>query len=416
MSLGNLVFSFLAFVMIIYLIRHYVFTAITLIYGRDSRTCLNGGEGFEPFVSIIVPAHNEEKVIGRLLKRICEFSYPREKLEVVVVDDGSTDKTGKIVEAFAKENSFIKPLHRSSACGKAAALNEALKYVSGELVYFFDADYIPDVDFIECANRAFSDLKVGAVQSRISVLNFEKKVSKVVSLERIGGYRVDQLARDILGLIPQFGGTAGGVRRSLLEALGDFNESVLAEDTDLTFRIYRSGYKIRYLLDVGSYEEAVEGWLEYWRQRSRWAKGHMQCFFKHFLPLIMSENLTFRERLDGLLLLSIYFVPVLVGLGWIFGGLCLFFGYGLGAGNAALILTLIYFVSGNIAPLSEIIVGAILEKRLRLCKYLPFLFLAFILNVFICTKAIIEILFWRLRGKSRLKWDKTVHKGMLSIG
>jgi cellulose synthase/poly-beta-1,6-N-acetylglucosamine synthase-like glycosyltransferase len=89
----------------------------------------------------------------------------------------------------------------------------------------------------------------------------------------------------------------------------------LAEDTDLTFRVYLAGYKIRYLPSVGSYEEAVEGWLGYWRQRKRWAKGHMQCFFKHFLPLIRSRNLTFREKLDGLLLVSIYFVSILVGLG-----------------------------------------------------------------------------------------------------
>jgi cellulose synthase/poly-beta-1,6-N-acetylglucosamine synthase-like glycosyltransferase len=155
----------------------------------------------------------------------------------------------------------------------------------------------------------------------------------------------------------------------------------------------------------------VEGWLGYWRQRKRWAKGHMQCFFKHFLPLIRSRNLTFREKLDGLLLLSIYFIPILVGLGWLLGFLCFLLGYGLFAGRTALLLTLIYFVSGNLAPLSEIIVGVILEKRLGLLRYIPLLFVAFTLNVFICTKAFFEILVWKMRGKACLKWDKTVHKG-----
>jgi len=398
--------------MIVYLIRHYVFTAIVLIYGRGSRQYLNGGGDNRPFVSVVIPAHNEEEVIGRLLKRICEFTYPKERLQVLVVDDGSTDGTGKTVDEFACKYDFIEPLHRKHAVGKAGALNEALRHVNGEFVYFFDADYVPDVDYLENMNRGFFDLKVGIVQSNIRVLNLDKHVSKVVSLERVGGYRVDQLARDILGLIPQFGGTAGGVRRSLLESLGGFDEDSLAEDTDLTFRVYLAGYKIRYLPDVGSYEEAVDNWLAYWRQRTRWAKGHMQCAFKYFLPLIRSKNLSFREKLDGFLLLNIYFVPVLIGFGWLITGLGFILGYSLGTERAALILTLVYFVSGNTAPLSEVIVGVILERRLHLCKYIPMLLVAFVLNVFICTKAFVEILFWRLRGKQRMKWDKTVHKGM----
>lgn len=138
----------------------------------------------------------------------------------------------------------------------------------------------------------------------------------------------------------------------------------MAEDTDLTFRVCLAGYKIRYLLDVNSYEEAVDGWLAYWRQRERWAKGHMQCAFKHFLPLVRSRNLSFREKLDSFLLLNIYFVPVLIRLGWLIGELSFALGYGLGTGSAALALTLVYFVSGNVAPLSEVIVGVILEGAL----------------------------------------------------
>ena len=407
----DLVFFPLAFVMIVYLIRHYVFTGIVLIYGRGVRRFSNGGGCFKPFVSVVVPARNEEKVVGRLLERICEFSYLKDKLQVIVVDDGSTDRTGKIVDEFAQRYGFIRVLHRKFAVGKAAALNEALQYVCGEFVYFFDADYVPDVDFVERMNCAFSDLRVGAVQGYIDVLNLGKRVSNVVFLERLGGYRVDQLARDILGLIPQFGGTSGGVRRCLLESFGGFDENVLAEDTDLTFRVCLAGYRVRYLLDVGSSEEAVDGWRGYWRQKRRWAKGHMQCAFKYFLPVLRSKSLSFGEKLDGLLLLLIYFVPVLIGLGWVLGALCFFFGHGLGGGKTAFVLTVVYFVSGNVAPLSEVIVGAVLERHRRFCKFLPLLFVAFVLNVFICTCALIEILVWRLRGKSHLRWEKTIHNG-----
>jgi len=98
-------------------------------------------------------------------------------------------------------------------------------------------------------------------------------VTRLVALERTGGYRVDQFARDNLGLIPQFGGTVGGFRRSLIESLGGWDADMLAEDTDLTFKVYLAGYKVRYVNDAECYEEAVENWRSYWRQRSRWAKG-----------------------------------------------------------------------------------------------------------------------------------------------
>jgi cellulose synthase/poly-beta-1,6-N-acetylglucosamine synthase-like glycosyltransferase len=411
----GLMFLALASVMTCYLIRHYIFTMIICIYGRDSQRRDSkrrfGDGGWKPLVSVIVPAHNEEKVIGRLLQRITEFTYPKDLLQVIVVDDGSTDGTGEIIDAFAEENKFITSLHRESASGKPAALNEALRFVRGEVVYFLDADYVPDVDFIEISNCAFLDSKVGAVQGNIHVLNLEKRVSKVASLERFAGFRVNQLARTILGLVTQFGGTAGGVRRSLLESIGGFNEEALTEDTDLTFRVYMKGYTVLQSLSACSHEEAVEGWRDYWRQRSRWAKGHMQCAFKYFLPLIKNKNLTFKAKLDGLLLLSIYFVPVLVGLGWLLGGLCLLFGYGMEAVNGVLIITGFYLFFGNVAPLSEVIVGAALEKQLRRCKYIPLLFIAFFLNIFLCIKAFLEILGWRLNGKSHLKWDKTVHNG-----
>jgi cellulose synthase/poly-beta-1,6-N-acetylglucosamine synthase-like glycosyltransferase len=164
-------------------------------------------------------------------------------------------------------------------------------------------------------------------------------------------------------------------------------------------------------LNAESYEEAVDGWRGYWRQRYRWSRGHMQCAFKHLLPLMRSKSLTLKEKLDGFLLLNVYFVPVLVGFGWLLGGLCFLLGYGLWTGYTALFVTLIYFASGNIAPLSEVIVGAILDKRGRFCVYLPFMFLAFFLNVFICTKALIDLLVAKICGNPSAKWDKTAHKG-----
>jgi len=410
MDLIRIIYLALTTPMILYLIRHYVFAAITLIYGRNNQPAKENCKRCIHQVSIIIPAHNEESVIGQLLERIANLAYPKEKMQVIVVNDGSSDKTGKIINSYSKKYKFIKAIHTPKAGGKPAALNVALKHATNKLICFFDADYQPDIHFVEKITTKFSDTKIAAVQSNIRVSNTNSPVAKVVSLERIGGYRVDQLARNILDLIPQFGGTAGAVRRDVLDLIGNFDENMLAEDTDLTFRIYLAGYKIHYTLDTGSYEEAVDSWPKYWRQRSRWSKGHMQCAFKHMFQLLKSKNLTLKQKLDGILLLNIYFLPILIGLSWLLTIICLLLGYGLDFRNATLI-TLIYFAAGNIAPLCEVIVGAILEKRKKLLKYLPLLFLAFILNVLICTKSLLEILVSKILKKKQLKWNKTEHKG-----
>jgi cellulose synthase/poly-beta-1,6-N-acetylglucosamine synthase-like glycosyltransferase len=411
MTLIQLLFALLALVMITYLLRHYAFTTTVLRYGRDPKNVHENATDPQPPVSVIIPAHNEEKVIGTLLQRIIELNYPKEKLDVIVINDASTDATEKIIEKYAKQHSHIRLMCRHTATTKAAALNEAIKHTKGELVYFFDADYVPSHDFIEKANQAFLNPKVGCAQTNIKVSNETTTVSKVVSLERIGSYRVDQLARHILGLVPQFGGTAGGIRRSLLESIGGFNEKALTEDTDLTMRIYLQGHKVAYIVDTGSYEEAVENWRSYWHQRKRWATGHMQCALKHLWPLIKSRNLTLKEKIDGFLLLNIYSVPVLIGLGWLLAGFCLFLGIELWTGETALIVTLAYLIAGNVAPLSGVLVGAILNKRLKLCRYIPILMLAFLLNVFICTKALIDIVIAKICRKPPAKWNKTTHNG-----
>lgn len=195
-----------------YLIRHYIFTITVLKSAqKPKRTATVANASFQPVVSILIPARNEEKVIGRLLQRMTELTYPKDKTQIIVIDDGSTDETGNITEEYSKNYSFIKVIHRDKkhgGLGKASALNVSFKYAKGEIILCFDADYYPQRDIIEKLTREFDNPKVGAVQGRVVVLNEpQNMVTRLVALERIGGYRVDQEARDSLGLIAQFGGT-----------------------------------------------------------------------------------------------------------------------------------------------------------------------------------------------------------------
>lgn len=205
-------FLILTALMMAYLIRHYIFTLTVLKnVQKHKKAVASENRTYQPTVSILVPACNEENVIGRILQRMTELTYPKDKLQIITIDDASTDGTGKIAEQYSETYDYIKVVHRNEEegrKGKASALNAGFKHAKGEIILCFDADYYPQRDILEKLTEEFVDPKVGAVQGRVTVLNEPQNiVTRLVALERIGGYRVDQQARDDLGLITQFGGT-----------------------------------------------------------------------------------------------------------------------------------------------------------------------------------------------------------------
>src|SRR4030067_2012396 len=199
--------------MIAYLARHYVFTLSVLRKAKKTeKFAVSANVKLEPTVSILIPARDEEMVIGRLLRRMTELTYPQNKLEIIVTDDASSDSTGRIADDYARQFSFIKVLHRSKADGgngKAAATNAGYEHATGEILLCFDADYCPQKDIVEKLVEKFRDSKVGAVQGRVVVLNEPQNlVTRLVALERIGGYRGGQEDRGEVSLLTHFGGIA----------------------------------------------------------------------------------------------------------------------------------------------------------------------------------------------------------------
>ena len=410
-------FALLIAVMVVYLVRHYVFTLTALRRAKNATEApANVHADFQPTVAILIPAHNEEKVIGRLLQWMTELTYPKDKLQVTVINDGSSDTTGKIADEYSNRYKFIKVLQRDKrdgGKGKAAAMNAGFKQSIGEIILCFDADYCPQKDIVEKLTREFADPTVGAVQGRVVVLNEPQNiVTRLVALERIGGYRVDQEARDKLNLIPQFGGTVGGFRRSLLESIGGWDESTLAEDTDLTFRARLACFKIRYVGDAECYEEAVDNWKAYWNQRYRWARGHMQCCIRHSWKVLKSKKLGTREKIDGLLLLHVYFMPIIALLSSVIGISLILFEPSMMVSALWLSMPIfLYSVVGNFAPFFEVGAGAYLDGRTRIQWLIPLLIFTFLYNIPICTKAFLDLLVSKLRGNDRNVWVKTTHLG-----
>jgi cellulose synthase/poly-beta-1,6-N-acetylglucosamine synthase-like glycosyltransferase len=412
------IFLFFTMIMVAYLVRHYVFTITVLRKNKKPASPRVVSDGsYEPTVSVLIPARDEELVIGRLLQRMIQLTYPQDKLQILVIDDASSDGTGKVAEEFAKRYRFIEVLHRdekTGGTGKASAMNAGLERSAGEIVLCFDADYYPQKDIVEKLVKEFVDPAVGAVQGRPVVLNEAQNiVTRLVTLERIGGYRVDQEAREQLRLIPQFGGTVGGFRRSVVEEAGGFDESMLTEDTDLTFTVYLAGYKVRYAGDAECYEEAVDCWKAYWRQRHRWARGHMQVCFKHAFRVLLSRKLNVKEKIDGLLLLNMYFIPVLTLVAFCIGVSLIIL-----SGSSPLFDALWFFVplsfysqAGNFAPFFEIGIGAYLDGRTRIQFLIPLLFLSYMYNILICTKALLDLFAAKLLRKKQTNWAKTHHFG-----
>jgi cellulose synthase/poly-beta-1,6-N-acetylglucosamine synthase-like glycosyltransferase len=206
-------YSILA-LLILYFIRHFLFTMNRAFRTQDSLFIAIEDSSL-PTVTIIVPAHNEEKVIADALNSLLNQDYPANLFEIIPLNDRSSDKTKSIIDRFALIHpGRIKPYHRTEGkAGKSAALKEVCATLTSEIIIVFDADYIPAPKLLRNLVAPFIDPEVGAVMGRVVPVNAGKNLlTRVLDLERSAGYQVDQQARANLQLLPQYGGTVGGVR------------------------------------------------------------------------------------------------------------------------------------------------------------------------------------------------------------
>lgn len=406
----KLYFIFTVIIMVIYGIRHYIFTYDRL-YHPQRKYYQDIIDSEEPAVSVIIPMHNEEAVAADVLRAIGRSDYPENKLEIIPVNDFSDDKTQVILDEYAAVDRRIHPLHRYKGDkGKPAALNEALKLAEGEIIIVFDADYIPARSLVKKLVTAFLDPQVGAVMGRVVPVNTNKNVlTRLLDLERAGGYQVDQQARYNMDLIPQYGGTVGGFRKDLLIDTGLFNIRVLAEDTELTYRLFCRGWKVSYANSAECYEEVPESWEVRARQIQRWSRGHNQCMWRYFFPILKSTYLNFWEKLDGLLLLVIYVMPVILLLGLI-DSLLLFFldEMSIIAGWLFLVFLGAYNTFGNFAPFFEIGTACFLDGDKQRAFLLPYIAFNFYFYMWFITKGFFQSIIDLITHR-KTEWQKTKH-------
>ena len=404
----KLYFIFTVVVMVIYGIRHYIFTYNRLYYPQR-KYCQDILDTDVFSVSVVIPMHNEEAVAEGVLQALLRSDYPEDKLEIIPINDFSEDKTQEILDKYAQTDKRVHPLHRFEGDrGKPAALNEAMKLAKGEIIIVFDADYIPARDLVRKLSIGFLDPQVGAVMGRVVPVNTSKNIlTRLLDLERSGGYQVDQQARYNMDLLPQYGGTVGGFRKALLMDTGSFNIRVLAEDTELTYRLFCRGWKVSYANSAECYEEAPESWEVRARQIQRWSRGHNQCMWRYFVPVLKSTYLNFWEKLDGLLLLCIYMMPVILLLGLI-DSLLLFFmdEMHIIAGWLFLIFLGAYNTFGNFAPFFEIGTACFLDGARQRVFLLPYIAFNFYFYMWFITKGFFQSILDLITHR-KATWQKT---------
>jgi cellulose synthase/poly-beta-1,6-N-acetylglucosamine synthase-like glycosyltransferase/peptidoglycan/xylan/chitin deacetylase (PgdA/CDA1 family) len=242
------------------------------------REHMHYGSSFAPFVSVIVPAFNEELVIGNTINSLLASDYDR--FEIIVVDDGSTDRTSEVVKQEFAAEARVRLLTVSNR-GKAAALNTGLTDAKGEIIIALDADTLFGPQTIGALANRFFDPEVGAVAGNAKVGNRTNIITRWQALEYITAQNMDRRGFASLNCITVVPGAVGAWRRDLLVAAGGFSSDTLAEDQDLTLEIRRLGYKIGYEDTAVAWTEAPDRLRSLARQRFRWAYGTLQCMWKH---------------------------------------------------------------------------------------------------------------------------------------
>lgn len=282
---------------------------------RRARTYGPRQPGYHPFVSVIVPAYNEERVITGTIRSILRSNY--RNLEVVVVDDGSEDRTWEVASRLAKRSPRLKVFSRNNG-GKAKALDYGIRVARGSIVIGIDADTVFTPSTVGRLVRHFADPHVGAVSGSVKVGNVTNTLTRWQALDYTIGIHVERNAQAFLNAITIVPGACGAWRKSAVIRAGGYSNQTLAEDFDLTLSLQRIGYKVMQDNSAVAYTESPLDVRGLFKQRFRWIFGNMQTFWKH-------RDMIFRRRYGWLgmytlpsaifsMAIPILFVPIVLAV------------------------------------------------------------------------------------------------------
>lgn len=399
-TFNNIIFILFYSVLFIFSLRLSIL--LYLAFKHKKRTRLSStGDSFHPFVSVVIAAYNEEKVISRTIESVLKSNYVN--FEVIVVDDGSIDRTLMIIKENFSNHKKVHLIHKKNG-GKASAINTGIKKANGDIIISIDADTIISPDAISLLVRHFKDERVAAVSGNIKVGNMRNLLTIWQYVEYVTGFNLEKRAFAMLNCVTVVPGALGAWRKQVFEKIGYFTADTLAEDTDMSLRILREGYKIAIDEQAYAYTEAPENSRDFLKQRYRWNFGTLQCFWKHKKAFggIKHKSLGF-IALPNMLLFQFLF-PLFAPF------LDLLFVLGLFSGNIkeSLLFYAIYLLTDFF-----ICLFAFRLEKLSLKPLIP-LFLQRIIYRYMLLWISWKSLFAALKG-TRVSWDKLKRSGNLKV-
>lgn len=255
------------------------------VYNTDGRIPLKE----YPMVTVMVPAHNEGIVIQKTVKSLMQFNYPKDKYEVIVINDNSSDNSAEVLaelqEIYGKDRlEIINTDAITGGKGKSNALNIAFKQAKGSVLAIYDADNTPDKDaLILLVENLMSDEKLGAVIGKFRTRNRNASIlTRFVNIETLAYQCMNQAGRYFFFKLCTIPGTNFVIKRSIVEEMGGWDTKALSEDTEISFRIYRMGYYIKMMPLAVTWEQEPHLLKVWFRQRTRWAKGNLYVLIKNF--------------------------------------------------------------------------------------------------------------------------------------
>ncbi len=264
---------------------------------------------YTPYVSILIPAHNEENVIENTIANISQIQYPH--YEIIVIDDRSTDSTLKVLENISNKYN-IKYFSRTKEAfpGKSAVLNDALKIARGEAILVFDADARVKPDFLKELIPLLEPQQVGAVQARKVIINREQNLLTRCQDNEMAVDTHFQVGRDSVKGAVELRGNGELIKRAALEDVGGWNIYTVTDDLDLSTRMQIKGWDVRFCADVCVWEEGVPSYIPLLKQRRRWIEGSIRRYLEHFYDVLISKDMSLRVSLDMTAYITEFILPV----------------------------------------------------------------------------------------------------------
>lgn len=267
-------------------------------------------EAFKPFVSIMIPAHNEESVISHTIETVLNLDYPN--FEIIAIDDRSTDNTASVLKDLEKKYpnkviAFIRP--KDAFPGKSAVLNDALAFAKGEAILVFDADATMEPDFLTNLVYELEPKDVGAVQARKIVRNKDVNILTRCQNNEMTMDTHFQVGRDSVKGAVELRGNGELIRREALEDIGGWNNYTITDDLDMSTRLHIKGWDVRFCANTAVYEEGIMYLFPLYKQRRRWIEGSIRRYLEAFWDILTSKKMSMRARLDMIVYISEFIMP-----------------------------------------------------------------------------------------------------------